>query len=125
MIPGRHTACPIGTYMSLHDPPAVGYLAHHRLRFIVLFLSLFFAVGWVALALSCTRVKVLVLGDENTGELHAVRIELSSEFDLFFHYYHAMESESLRFILSFHAFFAVGCVCLFVFFPFFFLVCVI
>lgn len=43
-------------------------------------------------SLEAVRVKVLVLGDAN--EITNVRMELSSETDLFFHYFHSLSADS-------------------------------
>ena len=46
------------------------------------------------LALEAIKVKILLLGDE--GAPHSIRVELSSEADLFFHYMHVVDEVGFR-----------------------------
>jgi hypothetical protein len=45
--------------------------------------------------LEAIRVKVLVMNDEN-NHINNVRVELTSENDLFFHYTHQIDEDSFR-----------------------------
>lgn len=49
--------------------------------------------------LETIQVKILVLGQDNDAT-SAIRIELSSEVDLFFHYTHAMDEQSFKLMQS-------------------------
>ena len=47
-------------------------------------------------SLEAIRVKVMVLGGQERNQVAEVRIELTSENDLFFHYTHSVDMDRFR-----------------------------
>jgi len=46
--------------------------------------------------LEAIRIKVLVLGGQGQNQIEEVKVELTSENDLFFHYTHVINEDSFR-----------------------------
>ena len=46
--------------------------------------------------LEAIRIKVLLLHGAGQGQIHQVKVELTSENDLFFHYTHCVDEDKFR-----------------------------